>query len=128
MTKKLLKKINPVFEDNRGAIFDILDGVEIKHVGIITSRAGAVRGNHYHKIATQYLYVLEGRVEVTNKDLKGVSSTVIIEKGDLIAHRPTQIHTIKSLGDSTVLVLTTSERKGREGYEKDTYRIKVNTP
>ena len=128
MKEELIKKIVPAFEDDRGAIFDILDGVEICHIGMITSKAGAIRGNHYHKLATQYIYVLDGTIEVDTADYVEEKppqnqTKCIMRKGDLTVHKPMQIHSVKSIGDSTILVFTTHERLGSQGYEKDTYRV-----
>ena len=48
------KKIKPVFSDHRGDIIDILTGIEIDAVTLITFSKGAVRANHYHKETTQW--------------------------------------------------------------------------
>ena len=37
-----------IHTDERGTIADVFFGTNINHVSIITSRAGAIRGNHYH--------------------------------------------------------------------------------
>ena len=44
-----LKKIDTSFHDDRGEIVDILVNERIEFVTMITSKAGSVRGNHYHK-------------------------------------------------------------------------------
>src|SRR3989338_2528675 len=116
MKQEFVKKILPAFKDKRGVIFDILDNMKIRHVGLIRSRVGAIRGNHYHKLATQYIYVLDGKIEVGVADYIDEHSfsknktTYVMEKGDLTVHKPMQIHSIKSIGNSTILVLTTHER------------------
>lgn len=55
------KKI-PNFVDERGEITDIIDGDNVNSITLITSKKGAVRGNHYHKQTIQYLYLIEGKL------------------------------------------------------------------
>ena len=44
-------KINASFKDKRGQIFDIFVNSPKDHCALITSKKGAVRGNHFHKKA-----------------------------------------------------------------------------
>jgi quercetin dioxygenase-like cupin family protein len=119
-----IEKIEPVFEDKRGKIIDILDDEEILHVGIITSNKGAVRGNHFHNIAKQYNYILKGVMELTVKESinsKDQPETHILEKGHFVYIPPKVIHSLKALEDSVFLDLNTVSRSG-DGYEDDTIR------
>ena len=50
-----LRKIEPSFRDDRGDITDILVKEAIEYVTLITSNAGTVRGNHYHKQTYQWV-------------------------------------------------------------------------
>ena len=49
----IIKKIKNDFEDNRGAIRDILVKEKIDFVTIIFNKKNSVRGNHYHKKTVQ---------------------------------------------------------------------------
>ena len=51
-----LKKIDVNFQDERGDITDILANEPIEFVTMISSKAGSVRGNHYHKETYQWLF------------------------------------------------------------------------
>ena len=126
MNKITLKKITPVFTDARGAIFDILN-TEVRHVGLITFSKGAVRGNHYHKIGTQYTYVLKGKVELKVKNLEeanSVSESIIMVPGDLVEIPPMIAHAYTAIEESTIVDLTTTSRAD-SGYENDTVRTKI---
>jgi dTDP-4-dehydrorhamnose 3,5-epimerase len=125
MNKKVtVKKIAPVFEDERGAIYDLLE-VPVRHSGLITFVKGAKRGSHYHKKSTQYTYIIQGRIEVRIKDTKSPDAKVesyLIEKGDLMEIPPLVIHTYQALENSVMLDFTTESRL-EDGYETDTIRV-----
>ncbi|OGY64307.1 MAG: hypothetical protein A3I89_01300 [Candidatus Harrisonbacteria bacterium RIFCSPLOWO2_02_FULL_41_11] len=122
-TKFSNQKIKPVFGDSRGNIFDILE-IPVTHIGKITFKKGAVRGNHYHKKSTQYSYVIGGKLELTimglnNKKIK----KIILSEGDLTTIPPKMIHIYRALANSSILDITTYAR-GKKGYEEDTIRVK----
>ncbi len=126
MEKVKIEKLSPTFSDERGVITDILSG-EMQNLGIITSKKGSVRGNHYHKAQTQYTYVLKGRIEMTTKDLRepnSVPKTATISEGELITHPAMVAHTYKALEDTVFLAITTKMRD-KGGYEDDTFRIEL---
>jgi len=127
MDKLKIVKLKPTFSDERGIIMDVLSG-NMKHVGIITSKQGAVRANHYHKLQWQYTYVLSGRVELTTKDLREKSPKVkkaIVPAGYLISIPPMIYHSYKALEDFSILTITTELRNTHRAYERDTFRIQL---
>lgn len=123
--EKNLKNIVPVFEDKRGKIIDVLEDENIKHIGIITSNKGSIRGNHYHKKSTQWTYIISGKIKIYLKNFdNGDMKEIILNRGDLIKIPVMSIHTLESIGNSTMLVLTDQHRID-ESYEYDTFRIKI---
>ena len=108
--------------DDRGTITDLLVDEPIEHVTLITSRQGAVRGNHYHKETTQWLYILEGRVQLLTQMPESPVQETVLEKGELIVNRPLERHAMLALEDSVILVFTCGPRGGQD-YEQDTYRL-----
>ena len=122
-----IKKIKPAFKDDRGTISDILLGENIQHVGIITSKINSLRGSHFHKLATQYNYILSGKIELKVKnalDERSSIEKIILEEGDFVKIPPNVIHALKALTDSTFLVFT-SEARIDDNYEDDTYRVQL---
>ena len=109
------------YEDKRGSITDILDGVPLNAVTIITNKKGAIRANHYHKKTIQYTFVLTGRVKYVSQG-KGGRTTVILKPGDLAVSPPNERHATEALTDATFLALAHGLRHGRD-YEKDTFRL-----
>jgi len=126
MNEAKIKKIFPVHTDERGIISDILNE-KINHVGLITTEEEAIRGNHYHKLSTQYSYILSGKFEVlispTNnpKDIK----KIILNAGELITIPPKIIHRFKAI-EKAVMIDMISESREDEGFEKDVVRIKID--
>jgi quercetin dioxygenase-like cupin family protein len=117
-----LTKIEASFRDDRGDITDILVKESVEYVTLITSKAGAVRGNHYHKETFQWVYMLSGKMRVCAQDEAGDIEELTITTGDLILNAPLERHAFEALDDSSFLVLTRGPRGG-EDYEDDTYRM-----
>lgn len=115
-------KITPDVEDERGTIADILRREAIDSVTLITSKKGALRGNHYHKETIQYVYVMEGRLKVLSQMPGEPVQTAVLEKGDLIVNVAHERHAFLALEDCEFLVLTKGPRGGKN-YEDDTYRL-----
>ena len=115
MPNETIKKIKLAFEDERGAIANILEE-PISHVAIITSKKGSIRGNHYHPDQTQYVYLVSGSYESISRDISNKDSKEekrMIEPGDLVITTPMVAHAMRFLKDSVMLNLTTG---GRESH------------
>ena len=121
-----MKIVRPrsAFKDVRGAIVDILDGVPVECVTLLTSKRGAIRGNHYHRKTTQYLYVLEGRLRAYAQDPGKRVHARVVRAGDLIVTPPGERHAFEALADSVLLACAHGPRSGKS-YESDTYRLDV---
>ena len=111
-----------MFRDARGEIIDLVEQEPFDSASLITTVAGAVRGNHYHLDTYQVTYVLSGRLRVVTQMPDAPVVTRIAEAGDLVRTRPSESHAVQSLTDSTMLVLTRGPRGGRN-YESDTHRL-----
>lgn len=109
------------FEDDRGVIEDLL-ATSLDSVTRIFTRAGAVRGNHVHKLTTQWTYVISGRLMIVTAAPDGVQEPRIYGPGDLAREAPGIPHAWKALEDTTVLVFTRGPRSGTN-YESDTVRL-----
>ncbi len=110
------------FEDDRGIIKDILIREPVDAITLIQSKKGVVRGNHYHKDTTQWVYVLSGQLQsLTQKGLDPVVEQ-IVNSGDLIVAEPMESHTLVAIEDTDFFVFTRGPRGG-DSYEDDTYRL-----
>ena len=115
--------------DVRGAITKILDnGTLIKSILLITSQAGAVRANHYHKKDSHYAYLLSGSMEYSEKPVAGGEiETAVLSAGDMVFTPPEMIHAMRFLEESVFLAMAT-ESRSQEDYEADTVRIELVKP
>ena len=107
------------FEDARGVIQDLLGPVDA--VTEIYTRAGAVRGNHYHAATTQFTYVCWGELRAAWVEDDGVHEKTY-GPGSLITEHAGIPHAWKAETDCMVLVMTKGPRSG-EAYETDTTRL-----
>ena len=125
---KTVRKTDPPISDERGSITNILDvDFPLRSILLITSKAGTVRANHYHMTDSHYVYLLNGKMEYTEKDMKGKNQrkrSVIVEPGDLIFSPPMVAHAMRFL-ENTVFLAFTTEPRDQRSYEKDTVRIKL---
>jgi len=113
------------FADDRGTITDIFYMANMNHGCIITNQPGAVRGNHYHKLTTQYTYILSGRLTYYSKSIGGDQSTDVFTAiaGDMIISEPLEIHAMKSGPDGCTFIAFAEGPRGGADYESDTYRV-----
>lgn len=126
MAKEIIKKIKPAFVDERGIIVNILEE-SINHVGIITSKAGSIRANHYHPNQIQYVYLIKGKYESISKDLTDKNTkpkSIIIKPGSLVITPPMVAHAMRFLEDSILLNLTTGHRDS-DKFSEHTKKYKL---
>lgn len=116
------RRTEPAFADERGTITDIVQDIPFTHATIITSRAHAIRGNHYHKDTWQYLYMLEGRMRLTTRFPDREAESIVLSKGDLVVTEPYEQHAMRALEDCAFLVLSRGPRGGSD-FESDTFRL-----
>ena len=126
----IVKKIKPEFIDKRGIITRILDQnkISIRSVLLITSKSKTVRGEHYHKKDSHYVYCLKGKLKYSARDMRKKVShaeSVILNEGDLVLTPPMTWHSMEFLEDSVFFAFTT-ETRAHNKYEADTVRSKGN--
>lgn len=110
------------FEDDRGYIKDILTHEPVDAITVITSKAGAVRANHYHKDTVQWVYLHSGKLRYLFQTGDEPTQARTLNPGDLIKTDILEKHAIKALEDSLFYVFTRGPRGG-EDYEEDTFRL-----
>jgi dTDP-4-dehydrorhamnose 3,5-epimerase-like enzyme len=111
MKSEVVIKLSPTFADERGEITNVLDR-PIKHVAIITSRKGSIRGNHWHPSDEQYIYLITGMYRSVSKEVDVEHAPVeqIVEAGSLVYCPPRVAHAYEFLEDSVFLNLTLDNR------------------
>lgn len=115
------------FKDERGEITNVLEE-PIRHVAIITSKAGSVRGNHYHPEDEQYVYVLSGSFESFSCDLSvdppPGKVRRVFRAGDLVHTPPMVAHASRYLENTVCVVLTMDSREPKR-FEEHTIRVQL---
>jgi quercetin dioxygenase-like cupin family protein len=113
------------FEDKRGVIQDLLGPIDA--VTEIFTKRGAIRGNHVHKLTTQWTYVVRGRMKIRTAPHASMPKRTVdtlLLPGMMACEKPGVPHAWLALEDTTVLVFTSGPRSG-EAYESDTERLEV---
>lgn len=112
----------PAFSDARGTITDLVQDERMESATVITTRSGAVRGNHWHAETVQWMYIVSGRMRYTSQMPDGPREVRDVVAGDLVVNDPYERHAMRALEDTVFLVLTRGPRSGAR-YEEDTHRL-----
>ena len=124
----IIKKIEVDFVDQRGTIADIFYNVAIHHVAVIETNASAstrvVRGNHYHKVSTQHMYMTRGSLRYWYQphDKSAPIRFVDVPHGYLISTPPNEVHALEITEHNEFIVFSSGLRGGKD-YELDTFRV-----
>lgn len=125
------KKISIATSDARGSIADILYKADIHHVAIIeTHQGGVIRGNHYHKLSTQHIFMTKGSLRYWYQpaDKSQPVQSVLVKEYELVSTPPLEVHALEMIEKSQFIVFSHGLRGG-EDYEEDTFRdIVILTP
>ena len=113
----------PPFVDDRGVIQNLVEGA-FGSVIVITSRAGAIRANHYHKTDYHYCWMQSGRVVYYNRPVESQSPLTerTIGPGEVFYTPPMEEHAMRFLEDSVMLCFARNSRT-MANYEADTVRV-----
>lgn len=111
--------------DERGTITDLFYKANMNHGCIITNEPKAVRGNHYHKLTTQYTLVLNGTLTYYSQPVDGSEEikAFVAEHGDMIISEPNEIHALQAGEHGCTFIAFAEGPRGGEDYESDTYRV-----
>jgi len=118
------------FTDDRGSITDIFHLVDMNSGCLITNTPGAIRANHYHKLTTQYTYILTGSIDYYSKPVDSAEPANVITAGpgDFIISKPNEIHAWRTGSEGCTLIAFAQGPRGGEDYESDTIRVESIIP
>ena len=109
-----VKKGENEFIDDRGKISNYELPESINLIGLISSKEGTIRANHFHPIQEQKCLLTKGQVISVYKDLLNSNSpkiTHVLNQGDLIITKPNTAHAMIFSKDSVFLNLVKGERE-----------------
>ena len=111
MVVERLRHITPALSDDRGWITNVLE-LDIRHVSVIFSKKGSVRGNHFHKLDTQYLYCVSGGFQSRSTDvITRETGSFLVGPGDLVKTPPKVAHTETFFEDTILVAMYTTPRE-----------------
>jgi dTDP-4-dehydrorhamnose 3,5-epimerase-like enzyme len=108
-------RIEPVVlhQDSRGSVFEPLDLEGLhgqRHVHVVITEPGCVRGNHYHTRGTEVLTV-QGPALVRIRDEQGVQTTLVLEGAiTRFIIPPGVAHAIQNQGSRPMLLVAFRDR------------------
>jgi dTDP-4-dehydrorhamnose 3,5-epimerase len=112
------------FKDSRGTIRDILKDRTVDNVTEIVTAKGTVRGNHYHRQALVYIYILEGSFNVFSREHEEAPvQQAHVATGDLVIFLPYDLHALVALEDSRFLLLASGPRGGEHTVAEVLYEV-----
>ena len=116
------------YEDVRGEIQTLVDG-GIHSIQIITSKAGTVRANHYHRSDSHHMYVLKGVMRYFHRPVGDTTlpTWVYVKEGQMVFTPPMMEHAVEFLEDSVFLNITGKPRD-QGSYEDDLVRVDLYKP
>src|SRR5260221_10659080 len=123
MKDHVLVPTPPPFVDERGAIQNLAEGA-FGSALVITSRAGAIRANHYHKTDYHYCWMQSGRVIYYERPVGSTAApeAITIGPGQVFYTPPMHEHAMRFLEESVMLCFARNSR-AMEHYEADTVRV-----
>lgn len=130
VAEAIVRKPEVLEDAPRGIIEKLAEG-EYHSILRITSKAGTVRANHYHKRDSHLCYLVSGKMEYVYRDAGDEHAPlqrVIIEPGQLFYTPPMVAHAMRFLEDSEFYAFTTSPRHTQAEYEDDTVRVRLVDP
>ena len=102
------------FVDKRGKISNHELPEPVNLIGLIDSKKGTTRANHYHPIQEQKCLVTKGQFISVYQDLLNKNSpkiTHVVDEGQLIVTKPNTAHTMVFSKDTVFLNLVRGERE-----------------
>lgn len=114
-----------VADDARGIIEQLTQDT-FNSVLRITSKAGSVRANHYHRRDSHLCYLTYGKLRYVWRDAldeKLPLQETIIKPGQLFYTPPMVAHAMHFLEDSEFYTFSTSARATQGDYEEDIVRV-----
>lgn len=116
------------FVDARGAIQPLVEA-EMRSALMISSAAGTVRANHYHKSDWHYCYVVSGAIEYFHRPVGSAAAPerLLFRAGELFFTPPLIEHAMRFPEDTVFLTLSRNARD-QAAYEDDLVRVQVIDP
>jgi quercetin dioxygenase-like cupin family protein len=80
----------------QGELAQFYDNDEgVRYIASIELQAGTARGNHYHKIKREYVYIISGKLRLVVQELGAAGKEEIdLQAGNLVFIQPAIVHAL----------------------------------
>ncbi|MDA9732549.1 methyltransferase domain-containing protein [Acidimicrobiaceae bacterium] len=116
------------FIDDRGKILNYYLNNKVNQVGLIDSKRGSVRGNHYHPDQLQTCILIKGSYISVTKNLEDDNDVIesrLIKEGEISIIKPNIAHTMVFIEDSVFINLVDGEREHENYGETHTFPLEI---
>jgi quercetin dioxygenase-like cupin family protein len=120
---EFLVPLDDSFKDERGEIVNLLL-TSITSVARITSKAGTVRANHWHKTDWHYAFVESGEILYFERPVGDtvVPAPQLYKAGEMFFTRPNVEHAMLFTKDTVFFTFAKNERS-HDAHESDLVRV-----
>ena len=124
-TDSMMVDLAEPFADDRGSIQPLVAG-DFKAAQLITSKAGTVRANHYHKDDSHHMYIVSGEFDYYYRPTGSTEEPVCqrVRAGEMVYTPPMYDHAVKFVTDTTFINFASCDRD-QSTYEDDIVRIEL---
>jgi quercetin dioxygenase-like cupin family protein len=99
-------KTNFELRDERGTLREIARGGPWAQMNEYERKKGSVVGNHYHKVLSEFFYVVSGSMKVVLYNINTKErAEFIAKKGDAFEVHRFEVHAMQFIEDSTFVTL-----------------------
>ena len=125
MTKEMKVELPEPFADARGSIQPLVAG-DYKAAQMITSKAGTVRANHYHRDDSHHMYIVSGEFDYYYRPTGSTEEPecVRVKAGEVVYTPPMYDHAVKFISDTAFINFASCDRD-QSTYEDDIVRIEL---
>lgn len=110
-----IRKVDFQHIDERGSLTQLIhEGY--KQVNVLNTKAGFMRGAHFHKCSVEAFYVISGSVEIVFRG-KGKEQKVTLRKGDFCEIVPFVLHNMIFFEDCTMVQLYDIPVENKDGIK-----------
>ena len=122
---KMMVELAEPFADARGSIQPLVGG-DFKAAQLITSKAGTVRANHYHKDDSHHMYIVSGAFDYYFRPTGSTEEPecVRVNAGEMVYTPPMYDHAVKFVEDTSFINFASCDRD-QSTYEDDIVRIEL---
>ncbi len=102
----------------QGELAQFYDGDEgIRYMAFIELLRGQVRGNHYHKVKVELVYVIGGEVSLSVEDIdSGARASLALRAGDLAVIQTGIAHALQTVEPGQAIEFSTSRFDAADIY------------